>query len=388
MLKIDGISIKGVNGIDHLSLHFNKGFNFICGSNGVGKTTVLDCIASTFNRQVKNVRTNVKHSIGSWDISVLNNGYYNVEEFIVEDNMNFSNENNQKIGRIKKINSKEIVNFDISRTSTHKIYYRNTADFIQSWFLRNYYLENSLSEKKYNNLEIAKECFKRLDSEISFNRVVEREWSVKHSHRLNSRPIMADILVETSRGEIPLEYLSSGYKSCLIMLLGIIKQTEVTSATREVHSFQGVILIDEIDLHLHPEWQARLIDILRWLVPNAQIIATTHSPHIIQVSEPNEIIALCQTNFYDTIRREVPSTKYGYNGWSIEEILTDVMGLKNTHSDTYLQYLSDFQNALSTFDSKAAFNAYEEIDKMLHPNNHLRKILKIQMTSLEKIKYD
>jgi hypothetical protein len=45
-----------------------------------------------------------------------------------------------------------------------------------------------------------------------------------------------------------------------------------------VSGFSGVLLIDEPELHLHPEWQARILPALRALAPEAQIIATSHAP--------------------------------------------------------------------------------------------------------------
>ncbi|MBU8880624.1 AAA family ATPase [Bacillus sp. FJAT-29790] len=385
MLKIKQLYIRGINGVDELYLSFNSGFNFISGANGVGKTTILDCIASSFNRHSKNVRTNVKHNYGFWNITVEKGNYSHFEEFIVDKFV----ENTNKKRFDNTIRSKEIINFSINRTSHNKIYYGNQFDYIQSWFYKNYYAESRLTEKQYYNLKIAQKCFTMLDPNIYFSKVVVRkENDSTKNNRFRSVPTFADIYVESTHGEIPLEYLSSGYRSCLTILLGVIKQTEVTSSINDIHSYEGVILIDELDLHLHPEWQAKLIDILRWLVPNAQIIATTHSPHIIQVANPNEIIPLGYTNKGQVSIRNVASNEYGFQGWSVEEILIDVMGLRDTHTEVYHETLNAFDKSLSSFDSRNAKILYNQIDKMLHPENHLRKVLKIQMASLERINND
>lgn len=385
MLKINQIYIRGINGVEEIELSLNSGFNFISGANGVGKTTILDCIASSFNRHSKNVRSNVKYDYGFWNIVVSSDNTTHFEEFMIGKFEDYTN----KKRFTNSIKSKEIVNFSINRTSYNKIYYGNQFDYIQSWFYKNYYAESRLTEKKYYNLKIAQKCFAMLDPNIYFSKVVVKKTNeTTNKNRLRPYPTFADIYVESPHGEIPLEYLSSGYRSCLSILLGIIKQTEVTSAYNDVHSYDGVILIDELDLHLHPEWQARLIDILKWLVPNAQIIATTHSPHIIQVAEPNEIIPLSNLDNGQVIVRDVASNEYGFQGWSVEEILTDVMGLKNTHSEIYQEILNAFDNALSNFDSKSAIRLYNQMDKMLHPENHLRKVMKIQMASLERIIHD
>jgi predicted ATP-binding protein involved in virulence len=54
----------------------------------------------------------------------------------------------------------------------------------------------------------------------------------------------------------------------------------------------GVVLIDELDVHLHPKWQRRLIEDLRRTFPNLQFIATSHSPFVVQSLRPGELIPL------------------------------------------------------------------------------------------------
>ncbi|WP_342574404.1 AAA family ATPase [Solibacillus sp. FSL K6-1781] len=387
MLRINWIDINNTNGIENLSLEFNNGINLICGENGIGKTTILDCIASSFNRHNKNVRTNVNSSHdGNWGISYSKNESNIHEIFSLSDLETVDNyQYNRKFRFENRIKSKELINFSINRTSLTNIFYGNQLDYIQSWMLENYYKDNNLSNKKFYNLKIAQECFTRLDSRIKFSKVTERVLETNKG----TRRILADIYLETPNGEIPFNFLSSGYRSCLLILLGIIRQTEVTSGFRDVHLFEGVILIDELDLHLHPEWQAKLIEILKWLVPRAQVIATTHSPHIIQTAKQNEVIALSFLNNKNKMNSEnaFMDSKYDFQGWTIEEILKDVMGMESSYSKNFSCILKEFDKAVSDFDIEKIKILYKNIDEMLHPHNHLRKILKIQITSLLEV-YD
>ncbi|HDR7257772.1 AAA family ATPase [Bacillus sp. BR_7] len=383
MLRIKGLSISNINGIEELNLEFNNGFNFICGENGIGKTTILDCIASSFNRHNKNVRKNVNSTMGRWDIlGEVNEQDTFFEGFILDDFLD-SDAKSKRIRFKNRIKSKELINFSINRTSQSNIFYGNQFEYIQTWMLENYYEEKNLSSKKFYNLKLAKECFTKLDYRIKFSKVIERVSDSHYPKRL------ADIYLETPSGEIPFNFLSSGYRSCLLILLGVIKQTEITNAYKDVHLFDGVILIDELDLHLHPEWQAKLIEILKWLVPNAQIIATTHSPHIIQVAKQNEVIALSYLNQNNSeiINQRYVSNDYGFQGWTIEEILRDVMGMESSYSRRFSSILKEFDYAVSSFDTEKVKKLYEVIDEMLHPDNHLRKILKIQISSLLEV-YD
>ncbi|MGA3601195.1 AAA family ATPase [Lysinibacillus agricola] len=387
MLKVDGISIRGINGIFDLDIKLNPGFNFITGENGIGKTTILDCISSSFNRLSRHLRRNVSTEEGFWVIYGKTADRSFFEHFEIKEleviNENIGKNENRLLYRRRLRNailSKELVNFSIYRNNNYGS--MNALDNVQSWFYKNYFSDMHISEKKYSNFNLAKSCFEKLDPNIHFSKIEQR--------KLNNSPnIKADIYLETPSGEIPLNYLSSGYKSCLNILLGIIRTTEVTNAYNNVHDYNGVILIDELDLHLHPEWQVKLVHILRWLVPNAQIIAATHSPHIIQAAKQNEVIPLKFENGEITLNKNVNSSEYGFQGWTVEEVLKDVMGLKDTHSNLYNDLLFQFYKALDNLDVEKAYNSYKEIIKMLHLDNHLKKILKIQMGGLgEEINFD
>lgn len=157
-----------INGADQLNLDFNPGFNFICGSNGVGKTTILDCIASSFNRHSKNVRNNVKYDYGLWDIFVNMDGLTRSEEFFIK---NIDDVETKKKRFNNAIRSKEIINFAITRTSNQKLFYGNSFELIQGWFFENYFSEK-LSVKQYYNLNIAQKRFTMLDLQIRFSKVV------------------------------------------------------------------------------------------------------------------------------------------------------------------------------------------------------------------------
>ncbi|QZT37863.1 AAA family ATPase [Halosquirtibacter xylanolyticus] len=54
----------------------------------------------------------------------------------------------------------------------------------------------------------------------------------------------------------------------------------------------GIVLIDELDLHLHPDWQKQIIIGLKSTFPKVQFVCTTHSPFLIQETEVNQLIKL------------------------------------------------------------------------------------------------
>lgn len=74
--------------------------------------------------------------------------------------------------------------------------------------------------------------------------------------------------------------LSAGYQSLIWMVFHIAHRMAVLNPAKmqDVVQTGGVVLIDEIDMHLHPKWQWNIINALRTVFPNVQFIAATHSP--------------------------------------------------------------------------------------------------------------
>ena len=104
------------------------------------------------------------------------------------------------------------------------------------------------------------------------------------------------MIFSTPDGDIPLEQLSDGYQSVTAWIGDLLYN--ITNSFRnykEPLKARGVLLIDEVDLHLHPRWQRRLHAFLETKLPNFQIIVTTHSPLTAQQAQENELYALRRT---------------------------------------------------------------------------------------------
>lgn len=103
------------------------------------------------------------------------------------------------------------------------------------------------------------------------------------------------IVVMTNHGAQPFFNLSDGQKTVL-GIVGDIAQKAVKLnphlGKKVLKDTTGVVLIDELDLHLHPRWQRRIIGDLKRTFPKIQFICTTHSPQLIGQAKPEEIILL------------------------------------------------------------------------------------------------
>lgn len=88
-----------------------------------------------------------------------------------------------------------------------------------------------------------------------------------------------------------IKLLSDGYKTSLAMVMDIaMRMVEANPKMgREALQSPGIVLIDEIELHLHPSWQQRIILDLQRTFPNVQFICTTHSPQVLSTVRPESI---------------------------------------------------------------------------------------------------
>jgi hypothetical protein len=110
----------------------------------------------------------------------------------------------------------------------------------------------------------------------------------KKTHRL---------IFETPDGRVPLRQLSDGFQNMVAWCGDLLARlNEVFEDYKDPFSSRGLLLVDEIDLHLHPQWQRMLLDFLRASFPNFQLIATSHSPLTVQQCGPGEVVTITRAD--------------------------------------------------------------------------------------------
>jgi len=185
----------------------------------------------------------------------------------------------------------------------------------------------------------------------------------------------------TDFGWIRLRNLGYGYQTMIAWVLDLVKRmVERYPNSSNPLAEPAIVLVDEIDLHLHPDWQRKIISHLTKYFPNTQFIATAHSPLIVQSAEEVNVVILKKVG--ESVIVEQPKIR-SFRGWTVEEILTDLMDLEGqTMSQTYLELMEQYDDALDSDDFEKAEDAFKKLDKILHPDTHQRKLLQLQMTSL------
>lgn len=389
-MKINELTLQAIGGIREIKLSFNPKLNIICGPNGVGKSTILDSIASLFAYGASSGLTkHVAYESGAIEAKLDHNGS-NFQKTITIKQYNPSSQPEfywegkkehlkfllySKTNRIFNYSSLTSISRDTIKAD-QEIWENSKSGIpthdIKNWFVFRFLYskhEGTLSKSQLENYELAKKCFSALNQNYSFAKVDGSS---------------NDIMVNTPNGVIYYEYLSSGFKSCISILFGIIKEIEYrfTEPNISAKDYDGIVLVDELELHLHPEWQSQIATILTTIFPAAQFIVTTHSPHIIQSAESSQIIALEHSN--DTItQRSLPSTSAGFKGWTLDEVLTDLMGMHDTRSQYFINLITAFGQAVDNEDLHSAKKFFQELDVALHPSNPSRKLLRLQLSSID-----
>ncbi len=100
--------------------------------------------------------------------------------------------------------------------------------------------------------------------------------------------------VREERRTLPVTSLSDGEKSLIAITTDIAQRLAILNPNESdpIKTGNGVVLLDEIDLHLHPSWQRHIAIHLPKVFPGLQFIATTHSPQVIGETEPGRAILL------------------------------------------------------------------------------------------------
>ncbi|MDO4550676.1 MAG: AAA family ATPase [Planctomycetia bacterium] len=124
--------------------------------------------------------------------------------------------------------------------------------------------------------------------------------------------------------------LSDGEKSLLAMVGDIARRLSIANPTLDNPLLgDGIIMIDEIDLHLHPARQRTIITKLQEVFPNCQFIVATHSPQILGHVHPENII-LFYMDEQGTVQTRRPEESYGMTS---NEILEDLMEVPSRNSE-------------------------------------------------------
>ncbi|MCP4158281.1 MAG: AAA family ATPase [bacterium] len=359
-LSIDQLTVKNFRGFTEKEFTFKKGFNLLLGDNGTGKTAMLDAVC-----------VNLNGLLGCFDspdeVNIIKPGDVHMTSHIYDGNIRLEPVYPAAIKTECAVMTKKI-SWEAARQNKKsysnplnpelKAIARQFRQAVQQGFhvtlpVIAYYGTGRLwLQKKSGPVEPLKpvsrffgyqDCLDPQSNEKELARWMKLEELSQKQNRSNGRLYSAvkktivdsvtdfeevwfdfaedSIMLKLTNGQtLPVAHFSDGYRNMIAMIADIAFRMAILNphlGPDVAQKTPGVVLIDEIDLHLHPKWQRSVVDDLKRTFPLVQFIATSHSPFIVQaLRDSSEIINLDTENKFA-----------GKLDLSIEDITEDIMGV-------------------------------------------------------------
>ncbi len=153
------------------------------------------------------------------------------------------------------------------------------------------------------------------------------------------------IAFNTVDGDVFMDDLSLGYKTMITWIVDLAANMyDRYPDSNDPLAEPAVVLVDEIDLHMHPRWQREIMSYLTERFPNTQFIVTAHSPLIVQAAEDANIVVLKREGDHVIIDNDPESVR----GWRVDQILTsDLYDLDSARSPEIQKLLDERRKILS-----------------------------------------
>ena len=145
--------------------------------------------------------------------------------------------------------------------------------------------------------------------------------------RIALRPLRFVVSVKSGSGKpetLALDQLSGGYRIMLALAADLARRMAQGNPHQDNPlTSEAIVLIDEVELHLHPSWQQRVLADLLRTFPNAQFIVSTHSPQVLTTVRPEHIISLQREDGH-IVAGQATAATYGAEAG---DVLSTVMGV-------------------------------------------------------------
>lgn len=365
-LHLQTVELKNFRLFDELTLELDDKLTVIIGNNGSGKTAILDAIAKSLSWILARMLTNT----GRGSLILLSDirseaDYSDVAtSFLLDDNkvdITLARASEKFAGRVASdVQMSELLGlmykqlgaanetiplplfafYAVDRTLKRPSGKQSPKAKISSRFMgledgivaANHlerFFSNYIALHNLANDAVEKKHYKRLLSIL--NNVLEQAVDGVSDFNVK-RPDGRDAIYATNKGcEINVWHLSDGQK-VLLALIGDIALRMLTLNGKiddPIKNTPGIILIDELELHLHPKWQRQVISALTHIFSSCQFIITTHSPQI-----PGEIQAkhlrILSLDDEGKVAVNIPKQSYGLTASAVLEMLMGADSVNET----------------------------------------------------------
>lgn len=243
----------------------------------------------------------------------------------------------------------------------------SNTKFMLAWFQKMTLQEFTSGERSPELVAVRGAIEKCLNLILGGSRADDSKGILSPDSRVSFNPDTHDLDVTyaDSAGERrsdALQSMSDGYRSTLSMVADIAYRMALLNPALldAVLETPGVVLIDEVDLHLHPLWQARILGDLRSIFPNVQFIVSTHAPMVISSVPSRNIRVLGEGR-----AEEPPCESFGLGA---NDVLTGIMG--SSDRQPRVDALFDrFSDQLAQGDYDASERTLSELEALVGSSN-------------------
>lgn len=397
-MYIQKLEIEGFRGVESLSLELQPNLNVLVGMNGTGKSTILDSSAillswlvnrikqsGTSGRpiseyDIKNEKSSAKIELTlnkevnsfKWTIGKTRKGYHTKDAFSsLNDLSEEAKQIQSEITLLKgKINLPLFAYYPVNRSvldiplrikdkhsfsllSAYDDSLTSGANFrtFFEWFRQREDLENE--NRKFFTQLFEIEKIEYPDPQLEAVRDALTQFMPDFKN-LSVRRNPLRMEVDKLGNRLIVNQLSDGEKCLMAMVGDLARRMAIANPLKENPlEGEGVVLIDEIELHLHPKWQRMVIPNLAKVFPNCQFIISTHSPHVITHVKPENLFLLSFTT--EGIKFQRPTDSYGL---TVERILEDLMELETTRP-------IEIMKAINKIYQKIDLGEFDEVRKLI-----------------------
>ena len=371
-MKIKNLHIKEFKGLRDISINFEKNDEpldlvVLAGSNGSGKTRILESILKYFQDHLNYKQNNIEAGIFYEEkekncISNVQDFFYRLESFSYCEANDPLREKHIEIKNKLDILPKVIyvpteINFQKMNTaSTTLVQEYKFINIVNTNLIKDipsYIATKMISAMLKNKNEKVGDVQKKVFNEINeIFEILDIDVKVEDiSQDGKNMPIFTN----STGDKFDINELSSGEKQLFLRTLAI----------KMLNPENSIILIDEPELSLHPKWQQRIVDVYRKIGKNNQIIIATHSPHILGSVRKENIMLLDKDDEGQIVVR-TGDELYNSYGQPTERILEDIMGLKTTRNQEIFDKLEKIREMVNedkyeTDDFKKEYGDLKEI---------------------------
>jgi AAA domain, putative AbiEii toxin, Type IV TA system/AAA domain len=194
-----------------------------------------------------------------------------------------------------------------------------------------------------------------------------------------------EYLFEINGTKAPFGALSDGYRAYIGWIADLLYHVCMGAPNgAKLVDNRGIVLVDEIDLHLHPEWQRSVISTISETLPNLQFVFTTHSPIVAGSLDKENIFVMEPTADGASVVKQYDEQIYGHNAEQV--LLSSYFNMTTTRAEPFVDELKDLSIKAGEGDLKAALSFMEKLSSPTNGTSHHKVKSKPKKASRKPVK--